>query len=102
MGTLCIGGDANTAPDWSCNATGSEPWSGLKESDFDDSKKQILLEFCIDEGRRQGWNDSFNSRTSDDCGNIFHPKFLSGLPFETWNKSYIGGVKEHLQSPYRK
>lgn len=97
MGFSYTLGNADTAPDWCCNATGSPRWSGKKESEFDNELVMSIIDFCQSEAHRRGWGACGNDEIDLEKSNIFHSKFLFGIPFHAWRINYIQGAYNYAE-----
>jgi hypothetical protein len=82
-------------------AFGYMSWGGRRAKELNAKDVVMLLEFCKEEGSRQGWNDEAlhckPKRKRENERGPFHPKLLGGFPFEEWKRSYLRGVDEYCQ-----
>lgn len=95
MGSLVTLGNAQTAPHYSCNATGVARWSGRNANEFDTALVRELITFCQEEGYRQGWNDANYQRIELNGSNLFYPTFLCAVPYYAWRINYLFGVYQY-------
>ncbi len=75
-------GTADTAPKYFHNATGFASWSCKHVNELSAMQADEILTFCQSEAWRQGWNAQRRGDASDRNGNLFHPDFLDGFPYE--------------------
>lgn len=89
---------AEHAPIIFLNQCGQIPWSGRHQSAFTGLEVIDLLQFCEDEGHRQGFNDANKDRIGSRVEAPFHAAFMNGFPKKLWESAYWGGVHEQCDS----
>ncbi|WP_210436494.1 MULTISPECIES: hypothetical protein [Pseudomonas syringae group] len=77
------------------NHCGAMPWSSRHASEFTGAELVELLDFCREEGHRQGLNDANQDRIGLREVAPFHVEFLRGYPKRAWEEAYWIGVHEH-------
>lgn len=85
---------AEHAPTVFFNHCGRMPWSGRHDSAFTGLELVELLQFCKQEGHRQGRIDAIQSRVGHREEAPFHQGFMGGYPKALWERSYWDGVGE--------
>lgn len=93
MGSIRTIGDANTAPRYSNNASGTPKWSGKHVAELDSEMLLNMQSFIVYEANRQGYNDSVNHRIGSN-EQFFHDKFLDGWAQLLWHQYYWFGVND--------
>lgn len=88
---------AEFAPTFFFNHCGRMPWSGRNQADFNSGEVVELLQFCEEEGARQGHNDANQDRIGTREEAPFHEAFLGGYPKQLWENAYWEGVENHSQ-----
>lgn len=86
---------AEYAPTFFFNHCGRMPWSGRNQADFNSGEVVALLQFCEQEGARQGHNDAKHDRIGTREEAPFHEAFLGGYPKQLWENGYWEGVEHH-------
>lgn len=86
---------AEYAPTVSYNHCGRMPWSGRHFSEFSGIEVVELLQFCEEEGHRQGLNDALYDRVGSREKSPFHHEFMGGFPEQAWHDAYWMGVQKN-------
>jgi len=79
-----------TTPRVFSNACGYQRWGGIHESLLSAFDLVDILNYCRDEGFRQGWNNALNRRCDGDRG-PFDQRLLGGFPAAEWRRYYRFG-----------
>lgn len=89
-------GTPTHAPCFSDNARGTQPWSGKSVQELTAIDLVDMLDFCVEEGARRGWNDEHYQRfDEDEAAMMFHPDFLRGYPYAYWTGWYTRGRESY-------
>lgn len=90
------------APVYFLNDSGSPTWAGKAVPEMTAEEAISMLQFCFDEGARQGWSDqSASTNAVDPEGSCsFHVRFAGGLPRDVWCMRYAMGA--HAQRDGRR
>ncbi|WP_148278632.1 hypothetical protein [Burkholderia sp. KJ006] len=99
MGVLVrtVGDPTEWTPSYFTNAAGETRWSGKHVSELTAVDLVVILDFCVNEGGRVGWNDANNGNIDASRSNPFHPQLLGGYPHREWLESYSRGANEQSQ-----
>lgn len=77
--------DPRVTPKYHSNALGDESWGGKHETQLSPAELDAITDFCVREGRRQGWNNA-GKNTPDN--NPFNSILLAGMPNQLWAANY--------------